>query len=69
MAGRGYCAFDDRRVTEISLDHDLGDDEHGTGMKPPKIRVHSANPAARARMEAAIASIERHANLGDGHGY
>ncbi len=61
-------------VVEISLDHDLGDDEHGTGYDvllwleeqvatkgfvPPKCRVHSANSAARVRMEAAIASIER----------
>jgi hypothetical protein len=62
-------------VTELSLDHDLGDDEHGTGytvllwleeqvavhgMTPPAIRVHSANSSARLRMEAAIASIIRH---------
>lgn len=68
------------QVTEFSLDHDLGDDEHGTGytvllwleeqvamhgLVPPAIRVHSANSAARLKMEAAIASIERHA--GQGH--
>jgi hypothetical protein len=62
------------KVTEISLDHDLGDDEHGTGydvilwieervaMKnflPPKINVHSANSSARQKMEAGIKSIER----------
>lgn len=61
-------------VEELSLDHDLGDDEHGTGydvlvwieeavalrsFKPPRIHVHSANPAARVRMEAAIAAIQR----------
>ena len=61
-------------VSEISLDHDLGDDAHGTGydvivwieqavalegFDPPRIRVHSANPAARARMEAGIAAIAR----------
>ena len=61
-------------VTELSLDHDLGDDEHGTGYDvllwieeavatrgfvPPKLRVHSANPSARSKMEAAIRSIER----------
>ena len=61
-------------VTEISLDHDLGDDVRGTGYDvitwieeavvtrafvPPLIRVHSANPAARERMEAGIASISR----------
>lgn len=63
------------KVTEISLDHDLGDDERGTGydvlewieaevvlnaFKPPKIKIHSANPPARARMSAAVRSIESH---------
>jgi hypothetical protein len=61
-------------VTDLSLDHDLGDDARGTGydvllwleeavatrgVAPPRVTVHSANPPARARMEAAIASIER----------
>lgn len=60
------------QVAELSLDHDLGDDEHGTGytvllwleeqvalhgMVPPKICVHSANSSARLKMEAAIRSI------------
>lgn len=60
------------RVTEISLDHDLGDDEHGTGYDvvlwieeavytrgfvPPKINVHSANSSARAKMNLGIQSI------------
>ena len=62
-------------VVEISLDHDLGDDERGTGydvilwieeavvtrgFQPPKIKVHSANSSAREKMERGIASIERH---------
>ena len=61
-------------VTELSLDHDLGDDAHGTGydvllwieeavavrgFRPPRISVHSANPAAGQRMLHAIAAIER----------
>ena len=61
-------------VTEISLDHDLGDDERGTGydvllwieeqvvlhqFQAPAIRVHSANSSARQKMEAAIAAIAR----------
>ncbi|HTU68345.1 MAG TPA: cyclic-phosphate processing receiver domain-containing protein [Steroidobacteraceae bacterium] len=61
-------------VTEISLDHDLGDDERGTGYDvvlwveeavatrgfvPPQLRVHSANSSARAKMEQGIAQIER----------
>jgi len=65
------------QVTHLSLDHDLGDDARGTGydvllwieqavavdgFKPPKITVHSANPAARIRMEAAIAVIYSLAN-------
>lgn len=59
-------------VRDLSLDHDLGDDARGTGYDvllwieeqvmckqfiPPSIRVHSANPAARLRMEAAILAI------------
>lgn len=61
-------------VTDISLDHDLGDDSRGTGydvllwieeavvcndFRPPQMKVHSANAAARVRMEAAIGSILR----------
>lgn len=60
-------------VTEISLDHDLGDDARGTGYDvvlwveeavhlhgfvPPRMHVHSANSAARVRMLAGIAAIE-----------
>jgi hypothetical protein len=59
-------------VIEISLDHDLGNDEHGTGydvilwieeavvtqgFSPPTIKVHSANPSARLKMELGIKSI------------
>jgi len=62
------------KVVELSLDHDLGDDEHGTGydvvlwieeavalrgFDPPLIRVHSANSSAREKMEAGIAAIGR----------
>ena len=66
-------------VTHLSLDHDLGDDERGTGYDvllwieqeaalngfvPPAImEVHSANPAGRKRMEAAIAAITGRLNL------
>ena len=61
-------------VTELSLDHDLGDDERGTGydvllwleeqvvchlFRPPIIHVHTANPAARVRMEMAVRNIAR----------
>ncbi len=60
-------------VAEISLDHDLGDDQRGTGydvvlwieeavalhgFKPPKMSVHSANSSAREKMEAGIRVIE-----------
>ena len=62
------------QVTDLSLDHDLGDDDHGTGYDvvlwieeavattdfvPPRMTVHSANTAARAKMEAGIRSIQR----------
>lgn len=61
-------------VTDLSLDHDLGDDKRGTGydvikwieeavflngFKPPRITVHSANGGARPKMELGIASIAR----------
>ncbi len=62
------------KVEEISLDHDLGDDERGTGydvvlwieeavatqgFKPPRMTVHSANSSARQKMEMGIAAIWR----------
>ncbi len=62
------------RVEELSLDHDLGDDDHGTGYDvvkwveeqvflhgfvPPEMNVHSANSSAAAKMWAGIESIER----------
>lgn len=71
--------LDTGNVAEISLDHDLGDDARGTGYDviawieeavvtrgfvPPVVRVHSANPSARVRMEAGIAAIERLARKG-----
>lgn len=61
-------------VTELSLDHDLGDDARGTGYDvirwieeavalrefvPPTIYVHSANSSARERMRLGIESIQR----------
>ena len=61
-------------VEELSLDHDLGDDNRGTGYDvilwieeavatrgfvPPNISVHSANSSAREKMLAGIQSIMR----------
>ena len=61
-------------VTDLSLDHDLGDDARGTGYDvvlwieeavalrgfvAPRIVVHSANSSARLKMEAGIAAIEK----------
>lgn len=61
-------------VTDLSLDHDLGDDARGTGydvivwieeavvtrgFAPPRIAVHSANSSARVRMELGVAAIAR----------
>ncbi|HTD05224.1 cyclic-phosphate processing receiver domain-containing protein [Undibacterium sp.] len=60
-------------VQEISLDHDLGDDDRGTGydvilwieeavamrsFSPPSITAHSANSSARVKMMAGIQAIE-----------
>lgn len=62
------------RVTELSLDHDLGDDPRGTGydvivwieqavalqgFAPPRMHVHSANASARVKMVAGIQNIEK----------
>lgn len=64
-------------VTEISLDHDLGNDERGTGysvlvwieeqvflhgMVPPAVHVHSANSSAKLKMSAALQSIRQHSS-------
>lgn len=64
----------DNIITEISLDHDLGDDQRGTGyhvllwieeavatrgFKAPKLSVHSANTSAKQKMESAIRAIYR----------
>ena len=61
-------------VTDLSLDHDLGDDARGTGYDvvlwiehavatrgfvPPRLVVHSANSSARLKMEAGIRAIQR----------
>lgn len=61
-------------VTEISLDHDLGDDARGTGYTvvlwieeavatrgflPPVITIHTANASARQKMLLAVRNIER----------
>ncbi len=59
-------------VTDVSLDHVLGDDKRGTGydvitwlekavvdygLVPPNIKVHSANVPAKKRMERGIKSV------------
>lgn len=59
-------------VTEISLDHDLGEDDRGTGYDVilwienevmtnnfilPQIHIHSANVSARRKMELGIMAI------------
>ncbi len=70
-------------VTHLSLDHDLGDDQRGTGydvllwieeqvalsgfIPPAIIEVHSANPAGRKRMLAAIEAIISRLNRKENH--
>ena len=63
----------DNKVTELSLDHDLGDPGEDTGydimgwiemhvyynnMKLPNIKFHTANPVGRKNMEAVYNSIK-----------
>lgn len=63
----------------LSLDHDLGNDNRGTGydvlrwierqvfkediVEPPTIFLHTGNPVARDRMKEAIKSINRACRL------
>jgi hypothetical protein len=65
------------QISHLSLDHDLGDDDHGTGYDvllwleeqvvtndlaiPSHMQVHSANSSAREKMNRAVGSIRRHA--------
>lgn len=61
-------------VTELSLDHDLGDDQRGTGYDVlvwleeqvilhnypiPAITVHSSNPSAKRKMLSAIYNMNK----------
>jgi len=64
-------------VSEISLDHDLGDDSmtgyavllwieeavHTSDYIPPKINIHSANPVAKEKMLKAVTSIDKYFRL------
>lgn len=62
-------------VSEVSLDHDLGDDERGTGYDvllwieeqvftndytPPIMKVHSSNSSAVNKMKLAIDNINNY---------
>lgn len=82
MAGRPIELLELGQVSEISLDHDLIDDERGTGydvilwlgdavaargFKASEIKVHSANTWARKKMLSGIASIERHQKIMASH--
>jgi Cyclic-phosphate processing Receiver domain len=84
-AGWHHCCWPDEvillleseQVTHLSLDHDLGDDERGTGYDvllwleeqvvleglavPGHIQIHSDNSSAREKMERAIRAINRRA--------
>lgn len=68
-------------VTEISLDHDLGDDDRDAGYDvvlwieeqvalhgfvPPAMKVHSPNVSARTKMENGIRAIEAMMRKSDG---
>lgn len=61
-------------VAQLSLDHDLGNDDVGTGydvllwieekvalegFTPPEVSLHTVNASARKKMELAIVKIEK----------
>lgn len=68
------------KVTEISIDHDLGDDKRGTGydvilwieeavatkgFRPPIIHIHSDNLSARRKVELGIVKIYQLSGMSD----
>lgn len=70
-AGEAIAELSTGHVTEISLDHDLGPEDAGTGYDvaawierevalsefvPPRWGVHSSNPVGFARIERALVS-------------
>lgn len=74
-AAEAISLLQTQNVVEISLDHDLGDDQQGTGYDvllwieeavftrnfvPPTMHVHSANASARVKMLAAVQTIVRY---------
>jgi len=69
-----YYKKNHNKITEISLDHDLGDNVPpgynfllwleemvytGKYNQVPNIKVHSANPVGKRRMEQSIKSINK----------
>lgn len=67
------------KITEISFDHDLGDDKDGTGydvakwiegecffgMKCPKWNVHSANPVGERNITKAMEAAKRYEKMNE----
>jgi hypothetical protein len=65
--------YNDGIIEEISLDHDLGEEDltgydvliwieeqvFNNNYKPPKIKLHSANPVGMYRMSQVVDSINR----------
>jgi hypothetical protein len=71
-AAEAIALLQDGRVTELSLDHDLGGDRTGMevlnwieeavvegNFQPPELLVHSSNPVGRANLQRAIESVQR----------
>lgn len=65
-------------ITYVSFDHDLGDDEKGTGydvamwvereaylghLKPFSYTIHSGNPVGAKNIEVAMTNAERYWNV------
>jgi hypothetical protein len=72
-AGEAIALLVKGSVTLISLDHDLGDEQNGTGYDVAcfieqaaysgqlafiEVHIHSANPVGRSRMKQAISRAE-----------
>ena len=71
-AAEAIKILQEQNITDVSLDHDLGFAENGTGYDvllwieeqvafteyiPPRISIHTANPSAYVKMKSAVEKI------------
>lgn len=61
IIGQGYCSsFKERTGYDVLVW--IEEQVILNGFKPPKIKIHTANPSAKKRMLSAVKNIIKHAN-------